>query len=530
MDNALATGLKEASNLTYTENGRLAYKTSNYFPLDFFSRAASLRMKNTNVKALTKNDRKYRYLTVSNEAAFEGSRMRKLAIKFFNRAFEENKILAVLILFWLRDARGGAGERQIFRSIYKAGMANPDCAPVLRAVAKFIPEYGRWDDIWSCVDPFDPQNADLLAEILKQGLANPETSHLLAKWLPRENKKDVRLVRQIATLMGYGSLKEYRKDIASKSQTVVERKMSSNAWDEIIFKQVPSLAVLRYTNAFTNKAGENFSAYKEQLARGEAKINASVLYPYEIIRHLKISEEIAEAAWKALPNYIPENLRIFPIVDVSGSMSFQISRGVTGTDVAVSLGMYCAEHQTGPFKNLFMTFSEKPRVLNIEDMGNTLKSKMEGMERADWGYNTNIDAAMRMLLNIAVKTKCSNDDLPDILYILSDMQFDDCVTNAKARNTFLEDTRVAFANAGYKMPHVVFHNLNGTYGNLPAQKQTRNVSMVTGFSPAIIKHILAGEEVSPETQMLEVLYSDRYTPIRLKLESIVKEERLPLTG
>ena len=462
----------------------------------------------------------YMYYTVSNEEAFESSEARQTAVQLFFDAFAENRILAILILFWLRDARGGAGERQTFRSVYRAAMKHPKAGPLLREVAEFIPEYGRWDDLWNCLDPFDEANGNLAA-VLQDGMANPEKSPLLAKWLPRENKKKLQLVKKLAALMGYRTLREYRKDIASKSQSVVERKMSANAWDEIMFDHVPSVAMMRYSNAFSEKAGEQFTLYKEKLGTGEAKINASVLFPYDVIQMLDISEEIAEAAWKALPEYIPAGMHIFPMVDVSGSMYDAIKKGVSCMDAAVSLGMYCAERQSGPYKNLLLTFSERPSILNLANMGKTLKEKVSSLQNASWGMNTNIDAAMRLLLEIAVKTGCPQSDMPDILYILSDMQFDAATYSRDISSTFLQDWVKAFEDAGYVMPHVVFHNLNGKYGNAPALADMRNVSMVSGFSPSIMRHVLAGEEVTPEDQMYEVLYSSRYAPVREKLKSIL---------
>lgn len=520
MENTFVAGLNEAANMTVTENGRPAYRKTQNAALDFFYRVASLRKANENVKVLTKNEKRYEYYTVSNEENFESSESRRTAVQLFFDAFAENKVLAVLILFWLRDARGGAGERQTFRSVYKAAMSHPEAASLLRELAGFIPEYGRWDDLWNCLDPFDGANRNL-ASILQEGMFNPEKCQLLAKWLPRENKKDLQLVKKLAALMGYKTLREYRKDIASKSRIVVERKMSANAWDEITFDHVPSVAMTRYSSAFSNKAGEKFAQYKAKLSTGEAKINASVLFPYEVIGQLEISEEIAEAAWKALPDYIPAGMNIFPMVDVSGSMGFEIKRGVTGLDVAVSLGMYCAERQAGPYKNLLLTFSHRPEILNLKEMGTTLKEKVKNLRNADWEMNTNIDHAMRLLLDIARQTGCPQSDLPNILYILSDMQFDQATGKRNLPTTFLQDWVKAYDDAGYVMPHVVFHNLNGSYRNAPAMSNVRNVSMVSGFSPSIMKHVLAGEEITPERQMYEVLYSERYAPVREKLESIV---------
>lgn len=521
MNNTFAAGLNEAANLTVTENGRTAFKSSRNAALDFFSRVASLRKRNENIKVLTKKGKRYEYHTVSNRDAFETSEERQQAIKLFFDAFAENRVLAVLILFWLRDARGGAGERQIFRSIYQEAMKHPEAASLLRAVAEFIPEYGRWDDLWNCLDPFDANNRDL-GGILQEGMSDPEKCQLLAKWLPRENKRDMQLVKRLASLMGYRTLRDYRKDVSAKSRIVVERKMSANAWDEIVFDHVPSLAMMRYTNAFSTRAEESFARYKARLVTGEARINASVLYPYEVVAQLENSEGIAEAAWKALPEYIPEGMNIFPMVDVSGSMYFPIKNGVRGVDVAVSLGMYCAERQAGPFRNLLLTFSASPEIVNLEILGNSLKSRVEGLRNADWGMNTDIDKAMRLLLEVATKSGCSQSELPDILYILSDMQFDEAVQTRNIKDTFLDDWVGRFAEAGYKMPHVVFHNLNGRYCNVPALGNTKNVSMVSGFSPSIMKHVLAGEEVTPEDQMHEVLFSERYAPVREKLENIVK--------
>lgn len=516
-ENILAAALSEASNMTVTENGRPAHRSTKNHLLDFFFRVASLRKLNENRKVLTREGRRILYFTVSNAESFEASNELEIARDLFLKAAAQDAVLAVLILFWLRDARGGAGERQIFRSLYRIGMRHPRLAPLLRFAAAFIPEYGRWDDVWHCLDPF--ADGEAAGAILRAGMADSARSPLLAKWLPRENRKNTALVRRMADLLGCASLRDYRRTVVAATRGIVEREMSANAWDDIVFEHVPSVAMSRYASAFERRAPESFGRYREALAAGKTVIRASVLYPHEVVANLEHSEEIAEAQWKALPGYVPENLRILPVVDVSGSMFFGISAGVMGVDVAVALGMYCAERQTGPFRNLFMTFSARPELLNLADMGDSLAARVRAMRQAGWGCNTDIDAAMDLILSLARRTGCPQEDMPDILYILSDMQFDEAVDMSRKRaRTFLEDWRERFAAAGYVMPHVVFHNLNGEYGNVPATASVPNVSMVSGFSPSIMRHILAGEEITPELQMMEVLDGERYAPLKEALE------------
>ena len=531
MNNAFTDSIKKVENTAYGENNRKAYKSTHKHLLDFFYCAGSLRKSFAAGKRslFKKGNRTFIANRVSNEVSFENSGAYTKALNLFFNAFDEDPILAVATLFWLRDIRGGAGERQIFRSIYKAALEEPRTKAAVLSCANLIPEYGRWDDLWNCLNPFNSQYQDILGFLITKAQQDPTTAQLIAKWLPRERGKKAVLARQLANITSQ-TIKSYRVVNSRLSTNTVETQMSAKEWDDILFERVPSVAMSRYVKAFNRNAKNAFMNYKEKLVKGEAKINASVVFPYEVIKSLRFSKDnaLATAQWESLPNYIPKDMTIMPIVDVSGSMaSVSIGNGVTALDVAVSLGMYCAERQTGPFKSLFMTFSRSPQFVNLARLGRSLLSKLVGMERSDWAMNTDIDAAMRLILATAKKANATQKELPQVLLILSDMNFDQANTywrgNKGVNNTYLEDTKELFSRNGYKMPHVVFWNLNGATGHVPALHDMENISMVSGFSPTIMQTILAGEEYTPMDTLLNTVASKRYLPVIIAVQKILGE-------
>jgi hypothetical protein len=513
--NNFANALRTQSNFTTTENGRLAHKSTTSHLLDFFYRAASMRTAPASKGSIKKNGK--RYNAVLNPAVtFEASENAKEVKQLFFNAFEENPALAVATLFWLRDVRQGAGERQIFRTIYNAAINDVRTKAAVLCVANKIAEYGRWDDVWNCVDPFDQKLSAVLEYILSAGLNDSNTAKLLAKWLPRERGKNVALANRLAEILKM-TPKTYRNVCSALSEkgNVVEQKMSAKKWDEIVFDNVPSMAMSRYTNAFTENATEAFEAYKEKLVKGTAKVNASAIYPYEIVKNMTYGshdEVLCSQQWKALPNFIPDGTSVLPIVDVSGSMSgVSVAKGVSALDVALSLGMYCAERNNGPFKDLFMTFSSKPEFVDLNILGRTLSSRIRGMNNANWEMNTDLDRAFKAILTLAVRNNTPQSELPTTLLVITDGQIDCMCSNQNS--TFMNDVRKNFEMNGYKLPNVIWWNMNGQYKNVPVTKDYEGVGLISGFSPAIMKSLLAGESVTPMDQMLEVIASDRYVPI-----------------
>ena len=447
-----------------------------------------------NQSARTQNNMKARASTASPTVDLFygiGASRGKDILPAFVAAYVEDKELAVRIALWARDARGGAGERKLFRDILTYLDKNdPDLA--YRVLLK-TPELGRWDDML-VVEKNRPYAFTLIKHALeaKHGLA--------AKWMPRKGP-DANALR---TFLGW-SPKRYRKTLVTLSKTV-EQNMCARSWDQITYDHVPSVASARYQKAFFKHDPVRYAEWREGLKTGETKVNASVLYPYDVIKSVHHGDEtVALAQWEALPNYVGD-ANILPIVDVSGSMTCSAggSKSVTCLDVAVSLGLYLADKNKGKFKDTCLTFSAKPQLLHLQ--GNLLQ-KMQQMESSQWEMNTNLNAAFEKILQVALEGKVPQEEMPQTVLILSDMQFDQCVRHD---DSAIEMIRRKYEAAGYTIPNVVFWNLNNSYGNAPVAFNESGTALVSGFSPAIMTSILAGKEFTPESIMLETIMKERY--------------------
>ena len=425
--------------------------------------------------------------------------------KQFTASFVEDADLTLRMLQWARDIREGAGERATFRNLLSA-LESTDPTLAGKLMHK-IPALGRWDDLFAYKNSINRNQAfALIAEALeaKNGLA--------AKWMPRKGPVAVELTRYLGL-----SPKAYRKLIVGLTN-VVETQMCAKEWEAINFSHVPSVASARYQKAFGRNAKESYSAYIAELKKPVAeradpkvKINASAVYPYDVVKSvIKGNAAVADEQWKALPNYIGD-ANVLPMVDVSGSMgSLWYSHGdLQPIDFAVSLGLYCADKNTGVFKDLFLTFSGKPKM---EHLKGTLSQKMTQMSKANWEMNTNLHAAFDEILKIAVKGKVAQEDMPDMLLILSDMQFDACT---RYDNSAMQMIKRKYKDAGYNVPKIVFWNLSSygkENGNTPVKFDKNGTAHVSGFSPSVMKHVLADdlEEFTPYNVMVNTLMNDRY--------------------
>jgi len=314
-------------------------------------------------------------------------------VSLFSKAFNEDPRTAMRILFWSRDIREGAGERQIFRDVMSYLAQN--YPQTVKTNLDLIPEYGRWDDVHVL---FGTELENDVVTLLVHGLRNPETASLVSKWMPRKGLvfNKVRKALKVTP-------KELRKMVVSLSKTV-EQKMCSKRWEEIEYPKTPSLAMSRYTKAFGRNDSERFKSFIESLKKGEVKINAGALYPYDITKNLRFgsNKDLANEQWKALPNWMEgSNELILPMVDVSGSMACTVggNPNLTCMEVAISLGMYISERNEGSFKDMFMTFSSTPQ---IQKLLGPLSDRYNQLARADWGMSTNLYSAFKTILNQAV--------------------------------------------------------------------------------------------------------------------------------
>lgn len=484
--------LKSATNVAYTANGAKTLATTESKLVDFFAIGSAMRNR-------TDNDK----------------------IQLFAKAFHEDRLLALKLLFHTRDIRGGQGERDTFRTILKyMAIRHPEH---IEPNVALIPFYGRWDDILVLLDtPLQDLAMAIVQAQLSDDLQSDSPS-LLAKWLPSENASSYKtklVAKKVRELLSMTS-KQYRKTLSSLRTkiNIVESKMSANEWSEIQYDKLPSKAGMIYRNAFYNRDSERYTAFIESLKRGETKVNANTLYPYEIVREYMNSgmvrmgnryytsfttsgtDEVLEAMWKNLPDYVGDNFEnALAVVDTSGSMS-----GLP-IQVALSLGLYLAERNKGTFHNHFITFSSQPELQEI--IGSSLGEKLNNMASAHWDMSTNIESVFRLILDTAIANRLPQSELPTKLFIVSDMQFD-CVRGGTNARLF-ETMKNLFASNGYQLPELVFWNVNAFNTNFPVKVNETGTALVSGCSPSIFKNLLAGKDMTPYMLMLDVLNSERY--------------------
>jgi hypothetical protein len=433
-----------------------------------------------------------------------GASRGKNIIPQFTAAYVENTDLALRIVQWARDVRGGSGEREIFRQVL-THLENTNPADAARLLVK-VPELGRWDDLFVFkTQPLKSQAFTMLGDALRA------RNGLAAKWTPRKGDTAV----EIRKFFGM-TPKQYRKSLVNMT-TVVETQMCSGSWDSINYSHVPSVAHSRYKKAF-GRHGTTYAEYIAKLVKGEAgvKINANAIFPHDVLKGRiggygstkwsKTELDVIEAQWNALPNYVGD-ASVLPLVDVSGSMI--TTAGKTGSttclEIAVSLGLYFADKNRGTFKDCMLTFSDKPQLVRLKG---AINEKIDQMVSTDWGMSTNLHAAFNVILKTAVDNSVAPADMPATLIIFSDMQFNACVKNDDSAMEMIERK---FEAAGYALPKVVFWNLNAG-SNVPVKFDKKGTALVSGFSPAIAASVLGADPdaFTPEAIMLKAVMSDRY--------------------
>ena len=458
--NQLVTAMQKQANKTKTLNGAKAYKSTKNAVLDLFSSWGGMRGKDI--------------------------------LPLLRNAINDDLHLTLRCCLWGRDIRGGAGERDLFRTSL---LHIADCGfPTLHKLIHRIPEVGRWDDLLVLHSTqYWPTVVELINQALKDG------NGLCAKWMPRKGIIAQTLQKDLGM-----TPKQYRKTLVNLTK-VVETQMCANKWTEINYSHVPSKAAQIYKNAFKRHDEKGYKTYLEGLVKGTTKVNAGAVFPYEIIRQVN-EPQLMEAQWKAQPDYVPEGISFLPIIDCSGSMGWLGSKQgpVQPLEVAISLGLYLSERNKSVFKNLFVTFSEDPTFQYVKG---SLHDRMHQMSTEKWGINTNIQAVFDKLLDLAVKNRVDPKDMPTHMIIVSDMQFDHCCHNNNNQKQIMRK----FEKAGYKAPILVFWNVND-HGNKPVTEQRENTVLVSGFSPSIMKTLLKAdiESITPVAQMMATLMQERY--------------------
>lgn len=480
------------SEPSYTENGAMGFKTTGHNLLDLNFFVSSLR----------------------NESSDN-------IISMYKKAFYDDKTLALKWLFFARDARFGLGERRLFRIIISdLSKTHPD---LIIKLIDLIPHYGRYDDLFFLLDShmykhiinFIKNQLDL--DMCNMDLDKPIS--LLAKWMPSINtssENTKKLAKKLSKDLGM-DCKQYRQTLSRlrKYLNIVEVKMSSNAWDTINYESVPSKANLIYRNAFLIHDEQRREAYLESLSKGESKINASVLQPHEIVHkyyETKKYDESLEQMWLNLPNTLKDkDERVIVVADGSGSMTSCIGNSNTSAlEVANALAIYFAEKLEGEFKNKYITFSENPAIVDLSNCAN-LKEKLEKALHYNEIASTNIEKVFGLISKTAMANKMSQDDLPTSILIISDMEFNSAVSSNTNKKLFDLITR-RFNNRGYKVPKLIFWNINSRTKTIPLTQNDLGVVLVSGFSIMIMDMIMSFK-LDPYEVLVDKLNSDRYNLI-----------------
>ena len=511
--NKFMNGLTNAANYTLTENGAVTHTSTRSDLLDMFAMGAAMRKR-------TDED----------------------VILMFRKAFKENPSYALKCLFYIRDIRGGQGERRFFR-VCMRDLAFQNTEAAMRNL-RHVPEFGRWDDLYVFVGtPLEAAALNFMKEQLALDI-QCKTPSLLAKWMKSENTSSAES-RRLATITRKAmsmNHKQYRKtlSILRGRINIVERLMSENRWDEIEFDKIPSKAGMIYKNAFARHDLEREKSIKEvqtyaEFARDTTKkVNAKTLYPYECVeeaaklmgstqwgtRHRNMNDTnrlMVNKYWDNLTDYFNgASLNALAVVDTSSSM------WGTPVYVATSLGMYCAEKANGPFAGHYVSFSQNPRLVKVE--GVDFCDKVDRIIRTDLCENTDIEKTFDMLLDTAIRNGCSQEDLPQNIIIISDMEFDrargygrtyDWTTrtykvNNATPETLMEGIARKWRECGYQMPHLIFWNCDARQNNIP-MLGNGPISYVSGFSPSIFQTIMTGK--TGYDLMMEKLNSERYAVI-----------------
>jgi hypothetical protein len=462
-------------------------------------------------------------------AAARGVKERRFE-NLLHASYEEDALHTLKIIAYVRDVRGGKGERSLGRQALK-WLAGNHPEELKHNLKHFVSEYGRFDDTEALMgtsvedDALDLLKLQLEEDLTKLNAATtasegaPKVSvSLCAKWVPSEKKKlDKKhdMNKKLARRMKLTSA-QLRKVFLSplrKHLDILERRMCAKEWDEINFNKVPSVAMHLHgkpDHAFETHLKEKFTEWKRKLVKGEAKVNAAVLFPHQVVgEYFKRSEvdELLEAQWKVMVEQAAQTgdlSKTLVLSDVSGSMLG------TPMEVSIALGLMVSSLGQDDFKDLVLTFESNPQFHHV--VGETLFERVRCLMDAPWGGSTNFTAAFREILRVAKKAKLTTDQMPERLIVISDMQFNAADNNFDTNFAVL---RREFLEAGFAVPQLVFWNVNRSTTDLPVRSSEANVSLVSGFSPAILKCVLSGEMLTPLQTLLNVVLDDRYDRVTL---------------
>ena len=498
--NTLLNAMKQMDNITRTENGGVTYKSTMNGLMDLFAMGGAYR-----------------------------KRSDADVIFLFDKAFQEDKTYALKCLFYLRDVRGGQGERRFFRVVIK-WLANKHTDAMRRNLI-YVPEFGRWDDLYAFIGtPLENEAFDIMYHQLANDV-ECKTPSLLAKWLKSENTSSADSRRLAALTRKHFNMtpRQYRKTLSVLRQRikVLERLMSENRWDEIEFDKIPSKAGLIYRNAFARhdlmREKENKQTYAEFAKSSETKVNTKTLNPCEVVHEaVKVAHSPLEDTNRLMVNKYWDNLEDYfhnavfngvAVVDTSASMTGGWGRRdsqINPIDVAISLGVYCAEkcNKNSPWYGHYITFSRKARLIPVE--GVDFVDKCKRIYSKNLCVNTNIRSVFDLLLSLAIQNNVKQEDMPENVVVISDMEFDYCSDIGRDYMSEMEKIARIWAQHGYKLPKLVFWNVEARQDNIPMRDNGR-VTFVSGYSPVLFEQIMTGK--TGLDLVLDKLNSERYAVI-----------------
>ena len=490
--------LKRQENFTTTENGAIAYKTTGSALVDINYKVSSFR--NSSEEEI---------------------------IASFDKAYYENKEYALKWLFFVRDVREGLGERRLFRICYKR-LAELD-PHAFSINLEHIAEYGRWDDLITLVginDVIDKRITAIIRVQLYKDLNNIKDNKsvsLLGKWLPSENassKETKKMAKKVRKLLNMSS-RHYRLMLSNlrKHIDVVEVKMCDNNWSDIDYEKVPSLANLKYKNAFMVHDGERRREYLSSVAKGTSKINMKAATPVDIVAkympgwHMYDYDDTLEVAWKNLKDIMIEDTLV--VADGSGSMCVPVSGKTTALHVANALAVYTAEHNSGIYRNKYITFSSKPQFVEFDEQDSLFK-KLDIALQHDEVANTNIEAVFDLILGVAIQNNIPKNEMVNNILIISDMEFDRAQRgwgdNQLLTQSLFDSIKRRYQDVGYDLPRLIFWNVNSRTQAIPLTENELGVALVSGFSQNVLKMVMSSK-YDPYEVLIETITAPRYDKI-----------------
>jgi hypothetical protein len=442
--------------------------------------------------------------------------------KILNKAFSEDAVSTILLSFYIRDCRGGKGERDLGRLIWEWLCSNH--LELMSKLFSEIPEYGRWDDLILLSKFAEHQIYDILHKRLLDDLllaSENQPISLLAKWMPTEGHRLDKMLKFTTKYTKYHGIskQEYRTKIISPLRQyldIVERKICSGDWKGILYNKVPSCTMYKLSEKFKKHDEKRFQEWKDGLKCGTTKVNATQLFPHEIINKYTLTKEedvLLEAQWKELlKNYQGLFKNSLVVCDVSGSMTSKIrNTSIAPLDIAIGLGLIISQSTQEPFTNHLITFSARPEFIKID--GISLWHKIKQAKKMPWGGNTNLQSVFDIILKKVLENELTQKDLPDRLFIISDMEFDvACRDNDKSN---FDVIKTKFAFNGYSLPQLIFWNVNGNdTSQYPVSVDENGTALISGFSPSILKFLLDGKDITPWSILTNTIEDARYNKLK----------------